>query len=233
MGAKLDGFRHTNPMRMKKLSFALPVILLLSGCAGSNSSNQNSSSSSNKTFLKTSSTSIDNSGLAAYRMFEIDTDKFADEVTWELPSKFQDKVDLQDKNRFSFMINQLGKSKTDKPELMIFSTYLGQDWLFQESVQFKLGNKIIELKPDEEKVQKVMDLGYVLEVLVFILTDEEVESLSKALDLSTIEVRVNGQYPDYEDTTLSSNELFSLKKTLMAFRYMRQNNIDSTNHQVP
>ena len=166
-------------------------------------------------------------------MFEIDTDKFADEVTWELPSKFQDKVDLQDKNRFSFMINQLGKSKTDKPELMIFSTYLGQDWLFQESVQFKLGNKIIELKPDEEKVQKVMDLGYVLEVLVFILTDEEVESLSKALDLSTIEVRVNGQYPDYEDTTLSSNELFSLKKTLMAFRYMRQNNIDSTNHQVP
>jgi hypothetical protein len=97
--------------------------------------------------------------------------------------------------------------------------YYGDDWKFYKSIMFKFGDEVREFRSSETPLREV-ESGYVLEIVNYFLTTEDVDFLSKVFTFGEPELRINKDSGLYTEMKLSAVELNNLKKVLLAYKYI-------------
>lgn len=215
------------------LLLALGVLTSCSSGSNSNSPIQGDSGEEERvdvSFLGTKDELTKSEDLKTFNSLTVERDEFTSETYWNLPKRLEQAPNLKDELTFKFYICQFGTCPEDSPELGLFLMYVAQDWLFMESAIFKIGEETLELFPEEkDKVRETMDAGYIFEVMVFGLKDDQIEFFSKVYENEEVRVRVYGSGAKSEETKFNPIEVEGLKTMLSAYRHIRNEKISGGN----
>jgi hypothetical protein len=200
---------------------------LLAGCSNQSTVSPEEKVESSETingtaeFLNSWSSKDQELAKIAYESLTPDFDDFTKEYYLnDENNKFKPLLG-KDSQYFQFL---LYKEKNNSYAPKVFVIYLAKDWLFQKSIYFKIGEEVIEIFPTQSPQTEVQDAGYVSEIFDVDLGDKDVEFLSKVFQNGNLEIRVQGTN-SYEETKLSELELESLKRILLAYKYVKKNNL--------
>jgi hypothetical protein len=215
--------------RVKKLFriVALSFVFLLIGCSNQKQTSEIQTevtvenNNDENTFLGSWSQADQAASKKAFEELDSDADEFTKEFYLN-DSSYKPDIQLRkDLLYFDFFLYKKGKESEYKPQMTL--QYISDDWLFMKSIFFKIGEDVIEIEPAQPNFEKTIDGGFVLEIAVFEFDDIHVEFLSRALT-ERLDIRVKGAQ-SYEETSLTSQERYSLVRSLQAYKYTKQENV--------
>ncbi len=214
-------------VRFKNLSLTALIIvmsLFLVGCgSNSNSDNAESEGKSTKTWIQIWDAQSENEAEAAYRSFSKSSDGFEKQYYLDLPDSETSEPKLGKTTLLFNLYSDKLSNFTFIPA--IFLGYSGDDWKFYESIMFKFGEEVREFKSSQPPLREV-EGGYVMEILSYFTTAEDVDFLSKVFTFGEPELRINSDNGLYTEMKLSAVELNNLKKVLLAYKYIVNSKIE-------
>ena len=224
---------------MKKLSImVLIATLIISGCSNSaentsGSDNQQSKEVVSKNWLDAKSDAIEAEGKAAFESLVPDYDEFEDTGYYSGPKNELPELNAKLTNGYSItfttsLVSASGGVSDDflfHP--MFLASYVGKEWAFIESIYLKIGEDPKEFKLAMSPIRRVMS-PLVGEIVVVYISDEDINFLSKIFNNDEVQIRYYDTKNVIDDTNLSTLELELLKKILISYRYMYQNDLLTT-----
>lgn len=175
------------------------------------------------TFIEQWDPETEISGRIAYGKLIASKDSFDKTEYLDLPEDLTQKPSLKMVGEYIFEFS-LFKDEISKQFVpLVKVSYLGTDWQFIESVQFKVGDEVNLVNSIQEPLREIMPGGYVFELMLLELSKSDINLLGDATVTTPIEVRVNGKL--YEEKVLNSIERKGLEMALDAYRYMFHSNL--------
>lgn len=192
--------------------------LFLVACSSSNKlDNGESSKEVTKSWIQQWDIQSKTEAEVAFKSFSKSSDGFTKQYTLDLPDSETSKPD---KGKPNFTFNLYSDKLTNFTYLpTIYLSYFGDDWKFYKSVMFKFGEDVREFNSTQPSLRDVKT-GYVLEILDFFTTAEDVDFLSKVFTFGQPELRINQDNGLFTDVQLSEIQLNNLKKVLLAYKYI-------------
>jgi len=224
---------------MKKLLIVvLTSTLLISGCSNSTqntseSDNEQSKEVVSENWLDTKSDAIEAEGKAAFESLVPDYDEFEDTGYYSGPKNELPEHSTKLTNGYSitFDTSLVSASAVESDDFlfhpMFVVSYIGKKWAFIESIYLKIGEDPKEFKLAMKPIRNVLS-PLVGEIAVIYISDEDINFLSKMFNYNEVQIRYYDTENVIDDINLSILELKLLKKILIAYRYMYQNNLLTT-----
>jgi hypothetical protein len=209
-------------MKSFKNSFRAALIILMSlflvGCSSNNNlDNTESPDKTTKSWIQIWDGQSENEAEAAYRSFSKSSDEFTKQYTLDLPDSEKSQPKREKTNLNFNLYSDKDSNFAFLPTITLI--YYGDDWKFYKSIMFKFGNEVREFRSSETPLREV-ESGYVLEIVNYFLTTEDVDFLSKVFTFGEPELRINKDSGLYTEMKLSAVELNNLKKVLLAYKYI-------------
>ena len=221
-----------------RLSVIAISALLISGCSSTNqnaakSDTEQSNSEISTNWLNTKSDAIQTEGKAAFESLIPSYDEFEDTGYYSGPKNELPELSTKLTNGYSItfttsLVSASGGVSDDflfHP--MFLASYVGKEWAFIESIYLKIGEDPKEFKLAMSPIRRVMS-SLVGEIVVVYISDEDINFLSKIFNNNEVQIRYYDTKRVIDDTNLSTLELELLKKILIAYRYMYQNDLLTT-----
>jgi len=206
----------------------MSAIILITSCSSNVSSNENVSDPTkemevNQNWLQEKSDSIQLEGKTNFETLIPDYDSFENTGYYNLP-KNENENFKYNKPIINFFLATTDTDTEFRFCPNAFITYGGEDWLFINSLYIKIGEEV-EQFPSIDQIRNVQS-GSVTEIVPISFDSEEsILFLSKVFSGNPVEIRFGSDSPKAEDRLLTDKELKGLKKILLAYRYMYQNNL--------
>ena len=205
-------------MRRRKYLILLLVFsaTLLAGCSGSNSNTIINMTPPEPTgFLDTKSDLITAQGKKDFESLVLFKDDFTKDVYYVLPEEEHDKF-KRNIFQFEFYLFKESDSIEFKPTFTI--SYFGDNFLLIKNAIFKVDDDVSDFFPVVSPSRTVLDNNVVREYLIFRISKEQVNFLSKSQSTADLDIRVYTKI--YQETKLTSAEHKAMKKILSAYRYL-------------
>lgn len=217
-------------MKAKLLLLAV-LTLFVSSCSNAEQtspelSDQKPQEVSETNWLDQSNDPIHSEGRNAFSSLLPSYDEFAKTGYYNLPKALEFKPKKNMINLEPVLVGNfedgIDGSYEFSPQLSVM--WFGDDWKFIRSIYFKFDSEVKEFESFGQK-RDVLSAGMVLEFAPVLFKDkEDILFMSKIFETNNISIRVGGD-KIIKDRALTQLEIDAIKRILLAYRYMYQNNL--------
>jgi hypothetical protein len=215
---------------MRKSAILLISMLFLSGCSADSVQDQSKEIVA-KNWLDEKSDAIEEEGKAAFKSLVPSYDEFENTGYFNLPKSLKPKIE------FGKIVIHYSLVATDEMDTfrfypMALVSFLGEDWLFIDSLYLKFGDDVKQFT-SKAPYREVLSGANVAEIAAIRFDSEAfVLFLSKVFNVDSVSVRFGGGKVGIGDRVLTEVEMNGLKTVLLAYRYMYQNDLLTTRPTV-